>query len=79
MTVEEFFDRLQYHDWYYDYSDDHSVWQRGLADRADLKDLAKENDKFSIMFEDYAEYIYACISKGPHQEEVPRPALEDYV
>ena len=20
---------LQFHDWYYDYSDDHSVWQRG--------------------------------------------------
>ena len=20
---------LQFHDWYYDYSDDHSVWKRG--------------------------------------------------
>jgi len=26
LTLERL---LQFHDWYYDYSDDHSVWQRG--------------------------------------------------
>jgi hypothetical protein len=25
-------DRLKYHDWYYDYSDDHRVWSRGDQD-----------------------------------------------
>ena len=24
---------LQFHDWYYNYSDDHSVWQRGMSER----------------------------------------------
>jgi hypothetical protein len=24
---------LQFHDWYYDYSDDHRVWKRGTAER----------------------------------------------
>ena len=26
LTLERL---LMFHDWYYDYSDDHSVWQRG--------------------------------------------------
>jgi hypothetical protein len=24
---------LAFHDWYYDYSDDHSVWTRGVRER----------------------------------------------
>lgn len=23
---------LQFHDWYFDYSDDHSVWKRGMME-----------------------------------------------
>ena len=30
------------HDWYFDYSDDHSVWQRGVNERKAIKALAKE-------------------------------------
>jgi hypothetical protein len=24
---------LQFHDWHYEFSDDHSVWKRGVAER----------------------------------------------
>lgn len=27
---------LCWHDWFYDYSDDHSVWQRGMAERNNI-------------------------------------------
>jgi hypothetical protein len=33
---------LATHDWYFDYSDDHSVWQRGVDERKAIKALAKE-------------------------------------
>jgi hypothetical protein len=29
------------HDWYFDYSDDHSVWQRGVNERRDITAEAK--------------------------------------
>lgn len=29
MTPEDFMALLQRHDWFYDYSDDHAVWQKG--------------------------------------------------
>jgi len=31
---------LKSHDWFFDFSDDHSVWQRGLAERERLRSIA---------------------------------------
>ena len=31
--IETYINLLQTHDWSYDYSDDHSKWQRGFAER----------------------------------------------
>ena len=79
LTVEEYFDMLKRHDWFYEYSDDHSVWQKGQSAKAELQSLAKTNDQFAIMLADYNSYINAVISEGPHQETVPLPKLEDYL
>ena len=78
MTNEEYFAKLQSHDWFYEYSDDHSVWQRGGKSLAELKNLAKDNDVFATMFSDYNSYINAVVRDGPKQENVARPILEDY-
>lgn len=32
------------HDWYYDYSDDHSAWSAGRAQREKLRELRKQID-----------------------------------
>lgn len=32
---------LATHDWYFDYSDDHSVWQRGVNERKEITAEAK--------------------------------------
>lgn len=29
-SLKEFEQALKHHDWYFDYSDDHRVWQRGM-------------------------------------------------
>lgn len=34
--------KCAYHDWYYDYSDDHSVWKRGVASRDAILTLRAE-------------------------------------
>ena len=38
--LTEFENDLKYHDWFYDYSDDHSVWTRGREQRKDLQNTA---------------------------------------
>ena len=32
--MEKLIEMLRNHDWYFEYSDDHKVWQRGTAQRA---------------------------------------------
>jgi len=36
----EFSNDLEYHDWFYDYSDDHSVWTKGFNARKQLENVA---------------------------------------
>lgn len=31
MTIQEFKQELARHDWYYNFTDDHSVWKKGIA------------------------------------------------
>ena len=33
-TMSTLIDMLRNHDWYFEYSDDHKVWQRGVTQRA---------------------------------------------
>jgi hypothetical protein len=58
MTTEEYQAKLKAHDWYYDYSDDHSVWRRGKAERQELWELANESDEFMQMFCEYRDKMF---------------------
>lgn len=40
--VEEFVNVLSGHDWYYDYADDFSVFERGLRSKKKIMDLFKQ-------------------------------------
>lgn len=40
--LAEFEKALRNHDWYYDYSDDGSVWRRGLAEADNIRRIRNE-------------------------------------
>ena len=42
--MDTFVKALKSHDWYYDYSDDHSVWKQGEAERAQLRMMYRAFD-----------------------------------
>jgi rhamnogalacturonyl hydrolase YesR len=48
---------LREHDWYFEFSDDHAVWTRGMADRAALARA------LSVLPED--EYVELIMQYGP--------------
>ena len=45
---------LQYHDWYYDYSDDDSVWNRGHDERKAMNQFQEKHDPDSEIWNKYA-------------------------
>lgn len=53
MSEEEFMTMLRNHDWYYMYSDDHSVWKRGQAESAAIMAAMRENTEFGKIYQNY--------------------------
>lgn len=41
QRLAELAKQLQYHDWYYDYSDDHRVWRAGEAKISEIRSEMK--------------------------------------
>lgn len=53
-TEQQYRQALGAHDWYYDYSDDHSVWAAGKAQRAALRDMRNNIDADGKIWNEYA-------------------------
>lgn len=73
MTVSGFFDECSRMDWYYEYSDDHSVWRRGDEKFSQLKLLTKTNPIFARIFNDWIAFAF------PDGDPAPKPIKEHYL
>lgn len=70
VSNEEFFKKLQAHDWTYMMSDDHRKWQIGRDQEKELQTLAKDNPTFEKMYKDYSSFVW---------KKTEKPKLEDYL
>lgn len=59
--LEEFKRALSSHDWYYDYSDDHTVWRRGRDSASRIQQLRHQLEQSGMKAE--ADTLYARYSK----------------
>jgi hypothetical protein len=57
MTLQEFYDQLVAHDWYYHFSDDGRVYRAGLDNERRLLALASENDGFKSLYDQYRDHV----------------------
>lgn len=51
MTLKQYKERLQKHDWYYSFSEDGRVYDSGLAEEKELKKLAENNSSFKKAYD----------------------------
>lgn len=75
-TLEQFnayVQELARHDWYYDYSDDHSVWRRGENNYQALRKQASSDPLYQQAFNIWAGYIY----RGTNLKEAEARILRD--
>jgi len=70
-TLQTLWDRLNKHDWYYSYSDDHSVWQRGEADWKELTTMAAAIDGGPELKSAFSAHYYTGEPWG--NEKQPKP------
>jgi len=69
-AIGEFYSELLRHDWFYEYSDDHSVWRRGSQNQDYLRKKSYESLDYFKMFREYSKYI-----SGKRE----RPYLEEFL
>lgn len=69
MTIQEYWDALKAHDWYYEYSDDGSVWRKGKDRERTLCALShnKEDPRFRELWDGFR----ACYSVSDERTELP--------
>lgn len=53
MTEQQYRDKLQHHDWYYNYSDDASVWRKGFEADKELQAAQKSLDPDYKIWNEY--------------------------
>lgn len=58
-TLSEFFDLLEKHDWFYNFSDDHRSWKSGKANLEKLQSIADESEAHRRLFLDYHQHIFS--------------------
>ena len=65
--LKEYYQQLTWHDWFYEYSDDHSVWRRGNQKERELMSIAQKDKRAEVLFEGYRSYMF----KGAEKPDAP--------
>ncbi|QZI94431.1 hypothetical protein MelnitzEXVC044M_150 [Methylophilales phage Melnitz EXVC044M] len=69
-NIREYFKQLRYHDWYYNYSDDHRVWKAGSANYDLIRDKSKENLTYKRMYNEFMKWM---------NSERELPVIEEFI
>jgi uncharacterized alpha-E superfamily protein len=70
ITTEEFFNACMKHDWYYEFSDDGRVYNRGKEAERLLESYIATNDTFKNIYNDFIKW---CNREGG------KPILQNYL
>ena len=73
-TLEElqaFYDKCRYHDWYYEYADDHRSYSSGRASKAELQRKCGEHPKYKDIYTEWQTYMFS--GKHTGTEDKPKP------
>jgi hypothetical protein len=76
MSLAEYWDELNRHDWYYPYSDDHRVWLRGVKDEQRLEAIAKESPAHQELYDKFAKHHFSGAPWGTEKQPLPPQPVE---
>ena len=72
-SIVEYYEMLLAHDWYYSFSDDHSVYQNGEKEVRRLMDIAAEKGlDYMRMWKQFNQAMFSGEPWGTPKMEIPR-------
>jgi hypothetical protein len=69
MKATEFYQRLERHDWYSDFSDDWRLRQRVAARMEELRQIAADNPVLQNLLDDYQRHKFQMLPKPTCPED----------
>ena len=61
--LQAYYDRLNHHDWTFDYTDDGEVWRRGHAEHQTILGLAAKHPDFDQLFRAFSNHVWRQAEK----------------
>jgi len=71
VSLQDYYNLLLWHDWFYMYSDDGRVYRKGEAEKARLEALAKQSPEHKALLEGFHKYHFS--GKPWNTEQSPKP------
>ena len=72
-SLSEYWNQLNGHDWFYDYSDDHGVWKRGSENESRLRRWANQDEAYKELYDGFREHHFAPLYGRTQPEKPPQP------
>jgi hypothetical protein len=73
MTLQDYYEELDKHDWYYQYSDDSRVYNKGQQNADRLKRISEESPKHKILWEGFCNHMFSGGPWGTKKRRKPNP------
>lgn len=74
LSLSEYWEMLNNHDWYFDCSDDGKVFARGRASLAKLSDIARQSEEHKKMFDGFKAHKFSGKPWNTDQAAKPEKA-----
>lgn len=75
VSLQEFYDQLNRHDWYFDFSDDICVCRKGREETARLTGIANQSPEHKALMDAFRDHYFSGESWGTEKKPKPeRPA-----
>lgn len=59
ISLQDYYKKLRYNDWFYNYSDDPRAYRAGLASTAAVRALSNTSPEHKKLYDEYCTYIYS--------------------
>lgn len=71
VTLKEYYKMLKEHDWYFDWSDDGRVWEKGRAAHSRLAAMSTQSPEHKALWEGFKSHKFT--GKPWNTEQAPMP------
>ena len=71
MTIQEYWDLLCKHDWYYEFTDDGKKHSQGSWERKAIVELSSTSTEFLKLYTDFMQYYFSGLAYGT--PKAPKP------